>query len=149
MIELFEKYKEIADERIKPTIDDRRQFENNCKYTFISETIGGSINALKAHQKYIGSSVYKRERSFSYSDTCDRDFLNRTEENSVLFTEELYKKFQEDALKFYIEYHTKKLTENQIVSNSTCKLTNLRFEWELEMTQELIKFYKETLNSLK
>jgi hypothetical protein len=60
----------------------------------------------------------------------------------VEFTGELFQQFKLDAVAYWIQYHSEELTKHCIVSNSTSKLSNLRFEWELEMKQELIKFYK-------
>jgi hypothetical protein len=45
-----------------------------------------------------------------------------------------------------MEYQVKRLTEEllerSITSNSTSKISNLVFEWNLECKQELIKIFK-------
>lgn len=95
--------------------------------------------------KNIGKDVFKKKKSVFYSEKCNLDYLNETEQISILFTEELYNKFQFDYIENLIKCHSKVLIEQSITSNSTSKLSNLQFEWELEMKQKLIKFLKRLL----
>ena len=99
----------------------------------------------------IGKEVYHSERSFNYVlvDKFEEiDYLNQKYFNtsySSVFTQEM---FDELCVK-YMEYQVKRLTEEllerSITSKSTCKMSNLVFEWNLECKQELIKIFKKLI----
>lgn len=144
MIEKIKHKIEKLEADIKPTIDNNRQFELNSKNKFLARHLTQSIAILEQAEAYIGKQVFKYKNGFSYSEfkSTDTDFLNQTEDVAVEFTQELFQQFKLDAVTYWIQYYSEDLTQHCIVSNSSSKLSNLRFEWELEMKQELIKFYK-------
>lgn len=133
---------------VKPTIDNIGQFERNIRYGFALETLGHLEKNLQKHLYFIGKKVWKFKTSFNYSEVENPNILNKTEPQEVLFTEELFKEFEKEYIKFLIEYHISDLVERKITSNSTCKVSNFAFEVRLEETQSLIKYFKELLESL-
>lgn len=133
---------------IHNTTDNKRQFERNLRYGFDIETLNHLDRNLSKHMCFIGKKVWKLEKSFNYSDVQNPDQFNPTNPQQVEFTEELFVNFQKDYLSFLINRFTEELIERQIISNSTCKLTNFEFEVRLEEKQNLIKYFKELLENL-
>lgn len=134
--------------KIKPITTDAYQFEKNCRANFIVENLTHKVGHIEKHKSFIGKEVFKFEKSFNYTDVLPEYIkLNPVLEQKVLFTQQLYNSFLYEYFKFSEEYHIKHLVENQITCNSTNKLTNLQFEWQLECTQKLIKLYTEILES--
>jgi len=134
--------------KIKPTTTDAYQFEKNCRASFFVLNITERLEHIQKHESFIGKEVFKFEKSFNYTDNPSLDnIFNPVFEKKVLFTQQLYNSFLYDYFEFGKEYHTKRLVENQITRNSTNKLNNLQFEWQLECTQELIKLYTKILES--
>lgn len=131
------------------TFTDAYQFEKNCKAEFIAENITNKINHIEKHKSFIGKEVFKFKKSFNYTDVLPEENIghNPVFEQKVLFTPQLLNSFLYDYFQFSKEYLIKRLVENQITCNSTNKLSNLQFEWQLECTQQLIKLYTEILES--
>lgn len=131
------------------TFTDIYQFEKNCKAEFILENLKSVVAHIEKHESFLGKEVFKFEKSFNYTDVLPEENigLNPVLEQKVLFTPQLLNSFLYDYFEFGKEYHTKRLLENQITCNSTNKLINLQFEWQLECTQELIKLYTKILES--
>ena len=96
----------------------------------------------------IGKEVYKSYESFNYTlvDTFeDLDFLNQKYFNtnfSTVFTQQMFDKLCVDYMQYQVKRLTEDLLERSITSNSTSKISNLVFEWQLECKQELIKIFK-------
>ena len=145
MIQKIKKEIEGLNLFIKSTINDRHQFETNCKNTYMSDELKATLETLEKWEKNIGKNLFKRKNSFYYSEKYNSGYLNETEETFIFFSNDLYNKFQFDYIENLIKYHSKNLIEQSITCNSTNKLTNLQFEWELEMNQKIIKFYKRLL----
>jgi len=133
---------------VKPTIDDKNQFERNLRYSFAIDTLNYLDRNLSKHMCFIGKKVWKLEKSFNYSDIQNPDHFNPTNPEQIEFTEELFALFEKDYLNFLINRFTEELVERQITSNSTCKLSNFTFEVRLEEKQNLIKYFKELLENL-
>jgi hypothetical protein len=133
---------------IQTTTDNKRQFERNLRYGFDIDTLNHLDRNLSKHMCFVGKKVWKLTKSFNYSDVPNPDHFNPTNPEQVEFTEELFINFQKDYLNFLINRFTEELTERQIISNSTCKLTNFEFEVRLEEKQNLIKYFKELLYNL-
>jgi hypothetical protein len=99
----------------------------------------------------IGKEVYHSERSFNYAlvdKFSEIDYLNQKYFNTSFSTYLTQEMFDELCVK-YMEYQVKRLTEEllerSITSKSTCKMSNLVFEWNLECKQELIKIFKKLI----
>jgi len=136
----------LFEELVKSTTTNKYQFEVNCRNDFKSKTLGRVLKRIYLHKEFIGKEVFKYKKSFGYADSFQLDdMLNPLNDTPILFTEELFKEFLIKYISYQIEYLTRDLVEQKIISNSTCKITNLVFEWELECNQELISFYKNLL----
>lgn len=133
---------------VKPTVDDKRQFERNLRYGYAIDTLNHLDRNISKHMCFVGKEVYKFSEGFNYSESPSNDRLNPTDSEPTLFTEELFKEFEINYLNFLINRFTEELIERQITSNSTCKLTNFEFEIRLEEKQNLIKYFKELLENL-
>lgn len=143
MLEKLIKLKELVDEFIKETILDKKQFELNHKYSYKSAIYGGHINFLQEHKNMIGKTAYKYDNSFRYSLSCEsEDFLNPISKVPIIFTNKDYLQFEKDLANFVVKRFTNDFLECAITENSTDKLNNLIFEWELEGKQDIIKTYK-------
>lgn len=134
---------------IKPTTDEKRQFERNLRYGFAIDTLNHLDRNLSKHMYFIDKKVYKLTKSFNYSETPNPDHFNPTNPEEIIFTEELFKEFEKNYLNFLVNRFTEELIEKQITSNSTCKLSNFEFEVRLEEKQNLIKYFKELLHNLE
>lgn len=143
---------EFLNRNIKPVTTDYNQFEKNCRNEFKVRLLDRNLSMLKEHQSFIGKNVHKRSKSFSHVMVTEEktlesfeDVFNKIDKEPVLFTEDMFEKFKLDYINYQVEYHTRALLSQSITSNSTCKLSNLIFEWQLECKQELIAFYNELL----
>lgn len=145
---------DFAKSQIVSTETKSKVFEKNVRSKFIFDCLIHVIEMIQEHESFIGKMVNKKKKSFSYVfienekqlEECRKDFFNPIEEEKVLFTDEMYETFLKAYIKYQIEYYTKALLERPITCNSTDKLSNLVFEWQLEETQWLISFYKDLLN---
>lgn len=122
----------------------RNNYVRNYKFDFITER----VNYLETWKNKIGKQVFKSRDSFSYV-TVDEFYLldswiqiNFDTTVEILFTEELYNTFCNEHMEYQVKRLVEELTEGQLSSNSTNKLTNLVFEWELECKQELLREFK-------
>lgn len=152
-IKLIEHLIDLHEKRITPTICNKRHFETNYKSSYIVEYLKGRNEMIKKHESYIGSKVFKLAKSFRYIllneyvvsyDSFEKK-MNPLENEEVIFTEHLYEEFCKEYIQYQIERITKSFVQESITSNSTCKLTNIMFEWELECKQELLKFFNNIL----
>lgn len=143
---------EIHKNKIKLITTDGSKFRENCRSEYFSKFLEGVIDNIEKHKAYVGTNVHKRLKSFSYTDletfnNSDYKNLNPIEEEAVLFTEQLFNIFVKEYMEFLVSYITERLLTKPIVCNSTNKLSNLMFEWELECQQELIKVFNKVLNN--
>lgn len=116
------------------------------------------VKDLKARAEYlhkwmhnIGKEVYLSREGWNFTlvdSFSELDHLNRNvfdNNYSTIFTKEMFDKLCIDYITYQVERLTKQLIEREITSNSTSKINNLVFEWELECKQELIKMFKNLL----
>lgn len=129
--------------KIVPTTTNLRQFEINRRSDCKLQSLIRNVEWIENHYNLIGEIVYNYDGDFNYYDT-ELEYKSNGYTKLVL-TLDLYEQFQVKYLNYQIERRIENLIYGSITNNSTCKLTNLDFEWELECTQELIKFYKEIL----
>lgn len=137
------------DARIVQTTTDKRQFENNCRSKFKSDHLGDRLAFISENFNMIGKEVYKYVKSETYVLSSEVGSLsephlifNKLENEPLIFTIEVFDNFVKSYLQFQIDYLINGLLKNSLTSNSTHKLSNLVFEWELECKQELIEIYK-------
>lgn len=134
---------EALEKFIEPTIDSRTHFERNCRNRFMSNTLRKNVETLERYKGFIGKEIYKFKRGIGHSETPNPDVLNPTEDKPKLFTEEAFEEFKTKMVNYWIKYYSDDLLTREISQSSTSKLSNLIFEWQVEMKQELIKFYNE------
>lgn len=137
------------EKQVKPTTTDGRQFERNCKNDWLSERLKGLVSLITEHKNLIGKEAYKFQRSGSYTTLADYNTkcalssshknLNPIEPTPILFSELHYEQFVKYYLEYQLKYYTKELTERSITCNSSDKITNIQFEWQLECKQEVMK----------
>lgn len=130
---------------IKPTETDKRQFELNFRSSQLSKYLSHTLDYINNWETKIGTEVYKYVDRFGYSEKIMADVFNKTVNTPLLFTKELFEELILNIIEYKIKYFSEMLTDRPITCNSTCKFTNLEFEWSLECYQELIKFHKELL----
>jgi len=148
VIKILKGGENLFEELVKPTTTNKYQFEVNCRNDFKSKTLGGILKHINIHEGFIGKEVFKYKKNFNYADSFQLDdMLNPLNDTPILFTEELFEEFLIKYISYQIEYLVKELTEQKITCSSTCKMTNLVFEWELECKQELIEFYRRFLRN--
>jgi len=129
------------------------QLESVYKNNYLTQELKERASYLHKWMHNIGKEVYHSNRNFNYALVdnfeVDVDLFNKKYYDisfSLVFTREM---FDELCVK-YCEYQVKRLiedlTERSITSNSTCKMSNLVFEWNLECKQELIKIFKNLID---
>ncbi len=138
---------------IKPTLTDTKQFEHNSKNHERLESLLSFLNKIHKIHSLVGRRVYKHSKSFSYISIEEHDAMEDFDKSfnpvspiPILLTEELVMEFCEKFTEYRIQYYTDALVNQPITCNSTSKLTNLKFEWKLEATQQLISQYKDFLS---
>jgi hypothetical protein len=96
----------------------------------------------------IGERVYPSFDSFDYvtvTDFPDLDRLNAAKfypKDHKVFTEKMFEELCINYIKYQVERLTEDLLNRSITSNSTSKIDNLVFEWDLEIKQRLINIFK-------
>jgi hypothetical protein len=134
---------------IRPTIDNKSQFEANVRHTYIIDVISGYLEFILKHKNYIGQEVFKFKKKFSvttigdYNSDKSNHFLNPIEENSFVYTEQDYNVFCNKYLAYQIEHLTSDLVKNRHYSYSTNPLSNLESQWITESKQNLIQYLSE------
>ena len=116
------------------------------------------VKDLKARAEYlhkwmhnIGKEVYLSREGWNYTlaESFEQlDFINKSvfdTTKSIEFTKEIFDRLSFDYITYQVGRLTEQLIEREITSNSTSKITNLVFEWNLECKQELIKSFKNLL----
>jgi len=128
--------------------DEYRQLENLYKNNYLVERLKNRAKYLHEWMHDIGKEIYLSRKSFNYAlvdSFSQMDFLSRSyfdNSFSTVFTQEMFNRFCVDYCNYQVKRLTEELTERSITSNSTCKISNLVFEWQLECKQELIKAFK-------
>jgi len=131
--------------------DDLFDFERSYKYNFKLKEIKSRLKYLHKWRFNIGEEVYFSRNEWDYALVDTFSKLGKNNQNtfdnsySTIMTEEMFDNLCINYINYSINYLLKDFLERQITSNSTHKLGNLAFEWELECKQELIKDFKNTL----
>jgi hypothetical protein len=134
--------------KIVPTIRDACQFETNIHHFWLAEKYNTILEVLQRMEKRIGSEVWKYKGRFGYSteQLYVADIMNRTEDTPVIFTQELYEKFEVDYLAYIVEGLSNEVLIQSPVLRSTSMFSNLISLVELEAKQVLIKELKKILS---
>jgi hypothetical protein len=128
--------------------DEYGRLETVYKNNSLVQDLKDRASYLHTWMHNIGKEVYESDRSFNYTlveKFSELDFLNQKyfdTSHSLTFTQEMFNELCVKYMEYQVERLTKQLLENSITSNSTCKMLNLVFEWNLECKQELIKIFK-------
>jgi len=149
---------ENAKSKIKPTTTDHYQFEKNVRNEFLLEYLEGNVSIIEKHASLIGENVFKYVDNFTYTTKEDYEeklkkessfgILNKIEKKPLLFTNELFEQFLLEYFTYLKSRLAYELCENSITSNSTNKISNAIFEWNIEGKQELHKIYKDILRKI-
>jgi hypothetical protein len=131
--------------------DDLFEFERSYKLNYKLGQIKNRLSYLHKWELAIGQSVYLSKDKWNYTLVSGYhllDALNQREfdnTKSDTFTKEYFDRLCLDYIDYSIAYLENFLFERELTSNSTSKIKNLAFEWELECKQELIKEFKNAL----
>jgi hypothetical protein len=132
--------------------DDLFEFERSYKLNYKLSQIKNRLSYLHKWELAIGQEVYLSKEKWNYTLVSGYHLLDSQNQRefddtkSDTFTKKYFDRLCLDYLNYSIDYLMRFLLERQLTSNSTSKIKNLAFEWELECKQELIKELK---NSLK
>lgn len=148
-IERLKTLVDVYNTKITQTTTNKNQFEINCRSEFNLEHLSDRLEFISEHFDMIGKEVYKYVKNETYVLVSDIPLLGETHlmfnklgAEPLIFTIEMFNNFLKCYVDFQIDYLTRTLLENSITSNSSDKLRNLVFEWELECKQELLGIYK-------
>lgn len=128
--------------------DKYNQLESVYKNNAMLEELKARAGYLHKWMCDIGKEVYSHSKRFNYTLASDFDNLDWVNQRgfdttkSITFTQEVFDRFCFDYLEYQVKRFTEELTERSITSNSTSKISNLVFEWNLECKQELLKIFK-------
>lgn len=119
------------------------------KNNYITEELKERVKYLDEWMQNIDKEVYLSNNSFNYAlvdtfseiDLSNQKYFDTTK--SITFTQEVFDKLCSDYCEYQVKRLTEELLEQSITSNSTCKMTNLVFEWRLECKQILIGILKD------
>ena len=131
--------------------DNYSALEKVYKNNFIRNELKGRAGYLHEWMHNIGKEVYISNKKFNYAlvkNFTEKDFLNQRyfdTSKSIEFTKDVFDRLCFDYIQYQINRLIEQLTEREITSNSTSKISNLVFEWQLECKQELIKIFKELI----
>lgn len=131
--------------------NEYRNLEEIYKNNSLVKDLNARAEYLHKWMFNIGKEVYLSREGWNYTlvkDFSELDHLNKGAFNnnySTIFTKEMFDKLCTDYITYQVERLTKQLIEREITSNSTSKINNLVFEWNLECKQELIKMFKNLL----
>jgi hypothetical protein len=127
------------------------QYEKFGK-SLVAQELKERASYLHKWMHNIGKEVYLSNKNFNYALVdnfeVDVDFFNKkyfdTSFSSV-FTREMFDELCVKYCKYQVKRLIEDLTERSITSNSTSKMSNLVFEWNLECKQELLKIFKKLI----
>lgn len=135
--------------------DDLSNFERSYKLNFKLKEVKARLAYLHNWRLNIGKEVYLSREKWNYTlvDSFSQlDHHNKsTFDNSypIIFTEDDFDRLCLDYISYSIDFLLRDFLERSITSNSTWKLGNLIFEWELECKQELLKEFKSAISGVK
>lgn len=131
--------------------DDLSNFEKSYRYNFKVNEIKARLEYLHEWRLNIGKEVYLSRDSWNYTLVDEFYELDQHNRNSfdnsfsTMFTEEMFDSLCRCYIIYSIDYLVRDFLERDITRNSTCKLSNLVFEWQLDCKQDLIKEFKNAL----
>lgn len=141
---------DILNNCIKPTIDNRNQYESNVRSKWTSEFLSERLEFITKHKNYIGLEVFWFLQNFSVttkadylSETEDIRYLNPITETGFIYKLEDYNSFLNKYINIQIKSLTRDLIKNNHYRNSTNPLSNLEHQWITECKQNLIEFLSE------
>ena len=132
---------------------DLYNFERSYKLNFKLKEVKARLAYLHNWRLNIGKEVYSSKKGWNYTLVDGYSKLDsqnkRNFENScsIVFSEETFNRLCSDYLQYSIDFLLRDFLERSITSNSTWKLGNLIFEWELECKQELLKEFKNAISA--
>lgn len=132
--------------------DEYGVLETVYKNNHLTKILKDRASYLHECMHSIGKEVYKSNKSFNYCLTeefSELDILNKKyfdTSSSLVFTQEMFDEFCVKYMEYQVKRLTEDLTEKSITNNSTSKISNLVFEWNLECKQSLIKIFKNLLS---
>ena len=145
----LEKYYDKGSELIE--WNDLSNFERSYRYNFKLTEVQSRLKYLHEWRCNIGKEVYISRDKWNYTlvdGYSSLDIHNQRafdDSKSIVFTEEVFNTLCVDYLNYSVGYLTADILERGITSNSTCKMSNLAFEWKLDCKTELIKDFKNIL----
>jgi len=126
-------------------------FETNYFNNLKVVDFSARIEFLEIWRKNIGKEVYASDTKFNYvvvEEFNSMDFFNQKYFNtskSFVFSDVMFDLMSRDYIKYSVDRLTEELLERDLASNSTSKIRNLAFEWQLICKQELIREFKQIL----
>lgn len=130
--------------------NEYNRLENIYRNNYLTQDLKERAAYLHKWMHNIGKEVYHSNRNFNYALVdnfeTDVDFFNKKYFDTTsfsIFTREMFDELCVEYCKYQVQRLTEDLTERSITSNSTSKMLNLVFEWNLECKQELIKIFKD------
>lgn len=141
----------VLDAFIKPTIDNKNQFETNLRNSYTNCLLTEKLDFILKNKNYIGMEVFKFKKNIAvttmedYNSNSDKIYvlLNPIEENGFVYSQEDYELFVSKYIAYQIESLTNDLIKNKHYSYSTNPLYNLEAQWITECKQNLIEFLSE------
>ena len=137
---------------IKPTIDDKRQFEINSRCSYANEILGRLIEDINHLESFKGKYLHKNLSNYHYISSEEwnelDDFhkkMNPISGDSYLITDEIVENYIMDALNYKISYYSEELISKSLHQSSTNKLSNLENEWIIDEKQTMIRMFKRFL----
>jgi hypothetical protein len=129
------------------------KLENTYRNNYLTQELKERAKYLHKWMHNIGKGVYHSNRNFNYALVdnfeTDVDFFNKKYFDTTcfsIFTREMFDELCVKYCEYQVQRLTEELTERSITSNSTSKISNLVFEWNLECKQELIKIFKKLID---
>jgi hypothetical protein len=132
--------------------NEYNRLENIYRNNYLTQELKERASYLHKWMHNIGKEVYHSNKNFNYALVdnfeTDIDFFNKKYFDTTcfsIFTREMFDELCVKYCKYQVKRLTEELTERSITSNSTSKISNLVFEWNLECKQELIKIFKKLI----
>lgn len=129
--------------------NEYRHLESVYKNNYLVKYLKARAEYLHKWMHCIGKDVHLSKSGWNYilvDEFSKMDSLNQRgfdSNSSIEFTQGVFDRLCFDYCNYQVERLIEDLLERSITSNSTCKMSNLVFEWNLECTQELIKMFKD------
>jgi|TARA_R110000782_G_scaffold267185_2_gene362371 hypothetical protein len=132
--------------------DDTSNFERSYKLNRKLAQVKDRVAYLHKWRLTIGQQVYISKKGWNYTLVTGHHLLefpenqNYDTSHQLTFTEEIFDRLCLDYLSYSIEFLLKYLLERELSLNSTSKINNLVFEWDLQCKQELIREFKNAID---